>query len=83
MSLFRSSRSESWNSASSPPLTRTCWLAEPKLSPCQGLRPDPGDGAGNERWARLVIDCRYAGVHQTVRLTDALIAATAFVHVCQ
>lgn len=31
-------------------------------------------------WARLVIDCRHAGVHRTVRLTDALIAATAVVH---
>lgn len=31
-------------------------------------------------WARLVIDCRHAGVHRTVRLTDALIAATALVH---
>lgn len=31
-------------------------------------------------WARLVIDCRRAGVHHTVRLTDALIAATAVVH---
>lgn len=28
-------------------------------------------------WARLVIDCRTAGVHRTVKLTDALIAATA------
>lgn len=31
-------------------------------------------------WARLVFDCRRAGVHRTVRLTDALIAATASVH---
>lgn len=31
-------------------------------------------------WARLVIDCRHVGVHRTVRLTDALIAATALVH---
>lgn len=31
-------------------------------------------------WARLVIDCRRAGVHRTVRLTDALIAATAIAH---
>lgn len=31
-------------------------------------------------WARLVIDCRRMGVHRTVRLTDALIAATAIVH---
>jgi len=28
-------------------------------------------------WARLVLDCRAAGVHRTVKLTDALIAATA------
>lgn len=28
-------------------------------------------------WARLVVDCRRAGVHRSVRLTDALIAATA------
>lgn len=31
-------------------------------------------------WARLVVDCRRAGVHRTIRLTDALIAATAVVH---
>jgi len=31
-------------------------------------------------WARLVIDCRRMGVHRKVRLTDALIAATAVVH---
>lgn len=31
-------------------------------------------------WARLVIDCRRMGVHRTVKLTDALIAATAVVH---
>ncbi len=31
-------------------------------------------------WARLVLDCRRAGVHRAVRLTDALIAATAVVH---
>lgn len=31
-------------------------------------------------WARLVLDCRRAGVHRAVRLTDALIAATAIVH---
>lgn len=28
-------------------------------------------------WARLVSDCRSAGVHRTIKLTDALIAATA------
>lgn len=31
-------------------------------------------------WARLVADCRQAGVHRTVKLTDALIAATAVEH---
>lgn len=31
-------------------------------------------------WARLVNDCRAAGVHRTVKLTDALIAATAIEH---
>lgn len=28
-------------------------------------------------WARLVLDCRAAGIVRTVKLTDALIAATA------
>ncbi|HYQ78172.1 MAG TPA: PIN domain-containing protein [Solirubrobacterales bacterium] len=31
-------------------------------------------------WARLVADCRQAGVHRTVKLMDALIAATAIEH---
>jgi predicted nucleic acid-binding protein len=31
-------------------------------------------------WARLVVDCQRGGVHRMVRLTDALIAATAVVH---
>ncbi len=31
-------------------------------------------------WAHLVNDCRRAGLHRTVRLTDALIAATAITH---
>lgn len=30
--------------------------------------------------ARLVVDCRTAGIHRTVKLTDALIAATAIEH---
>jgi predicted nucleic acid-binding protein len=30
--------------------------------------------------AQLVADCRSAGVHETVKLTDALIAATAVAH---
>ncbi len=31
-------------------------------------------------WARLVADCREAGIQRTVKLTDALIAATAVEH---
>jgi predicted nucleic acid-binding protein len=31
-------------------------------------------------WARLVADCRDAGIHRMVKLTDALIAATAIEH---
>ena len=31
-------------------------------------------------WARLVADCRAAGIHRTIKLTDALIAATAVEH---
>ena len=31
-------------------------------------------------WAHLVADCRRTGVHRTVRLTDAIIAATAVAH---
>ncbi|GAC1583325.1 MAG: hypothetical protein NVS3B18_16490 [Candidatus Dormibacteria bacterium] len=31
-------------------------------------------------WARLVDECRRSGVQRTVRLTDALIAATAVEH---
>lgn len=31
-------------------------------------------------WARLVADCHAAGIHSMVKLTDALIAATAVEH---
>jgi predicted nucleic acid-binding protein len=42
--------------------------------------PIPLSEAVMTAWARLVIDCRWAGVHRTIRLTDALIAATAIAH---
>ena len=42
--------------------------------------PIPVTEAVMSAWARLVIDCRRQGVHGTIRLTDALIAATAVVH---
>lgn len=42
--------------------------------------PIPVSEAVMGAWARLVHDCRRAGIHRTVRLTDALIAATAVAH---
>lgn len=39
--------------------------------------PIPISEAVMVAWARLVRDCRAAGVQRTVKLTDALIAATA------
>lgn len=42
--------------------------------------PIPVSEAVMGEWARLVIGCRRAGIQRTVRLTDALIAATAITH---
>lgn len=42
--------------------------------------PIPVSEAVMSEWARLVISCRSAGIHRTIRLTDALIAATAITH---
>jgi predicted nucleic acid-binding protein len=42
--------------------------------------PIPISEAVMVSWARLVADCRAAGIHQMVKLTDALIAATAIEH---
>lgn len=42
--------------------------------------PIPVDEPVMSAWARLVVDCRRAGVHRRVRLTDALIAATAIAY---
>jgi predicted nucleic acid-binding protein len=42
--------------------------------------PIPISEAVMTAWARLVIDCRRAGVLRAVKLTDALIAATAIAH---
>lgn len=42
--------------------------------------PIPISEAVMSAWARLVVDCRRAGAHRTIRLTDALIAATAIAH---
>ena len=50
------------------------------LALARELDPIPVTEAVMGTWARLVIDCRRAGVHRTVRLTDALIASTAVAH---
>lgn len=42
--------------------------------------PIPISEAVMGAWARLVADCRAAGIQRTVKLTDALIAATAIEH---
>ncbi|CCK62768.1 Conserved protein of unknown function with PIN domain, possible toxin VapC8 [Mycobacterium canettii CIPT 140070017] len=42
--------------------------------------PIPVSEAVMISWARLVADCRAAGVQRSVKLTDALIAATAIEH---
>lgn len=50
------------------------------LALARQLDPLPVTEAVMSAWARLVIDCRQAGIHRTVRLTDALIASTAVAH---
>jgi predicted nucleic acid-binding protein len=42
--------------------------------------PIPISEAVMVSWARLVADCRAAGIHRIVKLTDALIAATGIEH---
>ncbi len=42
--------------------------------------PIPVSEAVMVTWARLVTDCRAAGIQRAVKLTDALIAATAIEH---
>lgn len=50
------------------------------LALARAADPIPVSEAVMVSWARLVVDCRAAGVHRTVKLTDALIAATAIEH---
>jgi predicted nucleic acid-binding protein len=50
------------------------------LTLARAADPIPISEAVMVTWARLVSDCRRAGVHRTVKLTDALIAATAIEH---
>jgi predicted nucleic acid-binding protein len=50
------------------------------LALARGADPIPISEAVMVSWARLVADCQEAGSHRTVKLTDALIAATAVEH---
>lgn len=50
------------------------------LALARAADPIPIGEAAMTAWARLVSDCRNADVHRTIRLTDALIAATAIAH---
>jgi predicted nucleic acid-binding protein len=47
------------------------------LALARAADPIPISEAVMVTWARLVADCQAAGIHRTVKLTDALIAATA------
>jgi predicted nucleic acid-binding protein len=47
------------------------------LALARAADPIPVSEAVMVSWARLVVDCRAAGVHRAVKLTDSLIAATA------
>lgn len=50
------------------------------LALARAADPIPVSEAVMVTWARLVSDCRAAGIHRVVKLTDALIAATAIEH---
>lgn len=50
------------------------------LALARAADPIPISEAVITTWARLVADCRTAGIQRTVKLTDALIAATAVEH---
>ena len=47
------------------------------LAAARAVDPVPISEPVMSAWARLVTDCRSAGIQRTVKLTDALIAATA------
>jgi predicted nucleic acid-binding protein len=50
------------------------------LALARAADPMPISEAVMTTWAKLVADCRTAGIQRTVKLTDALIAATAVEH---
>lgn len=50
------------------------------LALARGADPIPIGEAVMVTWARIVADCKAAGIHRTIKLTDALIAASAVEH---
>jgi predicted nucleic acid-binding protein len=50
------------------------------LSLARAADPIPISEAVMVTWSHLVADCRAAGIQRTIKLTDALIAATAIEH---
>jgi predicted nucleic acid-binding protein len=50
------------------------------LALARAADPIPVSEAIMVAWARLVADCKAAGIHRAIRLTDSLIAATAVEH---
>jgi hypothetical protein len=50
------------------------------LALARAADPIPIGEAVMVTWARLVADCKAAGIHRAIKLTDALIAATAIEH---
>ena len=64
--------------AAADPVART--RRADTLAVARAADPIPVSEAVMVTWARLVSDCRRAGIHRTIRLTDALIAATAIEH---
>ena len=50
------------------------------LTLARSAEPIPITEAIMGSWARLVADCRAAGIHRSVRIADSLIAATAVEH---
>lgn len=50
------------------------------LALARAADPIPISEAVMTTWAHLVADCKAAGIHRTIKLTDALIAATAVEH---
>ena len=50
------------------------------LALARSADPIPISEAVITSWARLVADCQTAGIHRAIKLTDALIAATAIEH---